>query len=452
MTVEDRTKTQTFLYRGHRVLGRLFTLEPLVLFLALSIPSTVLLFVPAWILGIHLISLRTDSGLRSVGLLQNLNWSLMFPLVLPFLFGGMAWVSNQMRESVEDLTHPEVDVIKARSAEAGDYVQAFSDELARSGKVLILFAVTLTVLFSVVDLSALMRGSYLWFSNQSLHPGVPGYPFKEADTDWTVAFTFVHSRYSALGFATANLAFDSLAYLIQGFTIFLGLFWVGKFWLFIRTFVALIAEPGAPYEFDPMRRDFHQRLGLDGIGRLFNYFSSFLLIFQSYVFLHRLQIIARDGGMSVIEFLRVVFESSKNLKNPFQRAAAFRNYSTLENLGMWLLLIVTTIVILWTLKLMLNLKTYIEARKETLWTQYRRELTKAQLDGAVTDIISLQGDMKELRESTAWVNGDNAGPRFVVALLILAIVGWLPPILAYAAPVGVLTYLFPPLKSLGGRG
>ncbi len=451
MISAERRKTENFLYKGHPLLGRLFTLPPLALFFCLSITFTTLLFVPASCLGIFRIDyVYSDS--RSVGLFQRWNWSVMFPIILPALFAWIAIVSNKMRKSVENLFSADIDIIKARSTGAQDYLHEFSDRLASASRFLFPSAIAFAIVFSLIDASRIIHGSWEWFLvKPHLHPGDACYPFRPADMDWTVAFTFTDTRFGDKWFPLKNLAFDSLAYLIQGLAIFLGLFWVGKFWLFIRTFITMMATDDAPYEFEPMRRDLYRRLGLGGVGRLFNYFAAFLLIFQSYVFFHRLQLVAENEGNSKgwIGILQDIYEKSKNFQNPFTFKIVFGGFTKIENLGMWLLLVVTTVIILWTIKLMMDMRTYIEGRKEALWTQYRRDIKNARDEGAISEIISLESDMKELRESTAWINGDNTGPRFVVALLTVTIVAWLPPILAYAAPFGVLSYVFPPLKSTG---
>lgn len=457
MTIEDRKRTKDFLYKGHRFLGRLFTLNPPILFLVLSGIYTALLFIPAGVLRVHLITLETSRGPRAVGLLQNLNWSLMYPVVLPLVFAGTAWSSNEMRKKVEQLTDPEVNVIRYRSAQANDYIHGFVDELAKSGKPLVIAALTLTVIFSIIDVANIVRGSHEWFAYRATHPNGPtldlcdkGYPFKEPDVDWTVAFTLKDAKYQYAWFPCANLAFDCVAYLLQGAVIFLGLFWAGKFFLFMKTFVALIASQDAPYLFVPMRRDFHRRLGLGGIGRLFNCFCTFVLIFQFYVFFHRLQIVARGGGMTEIQFIEKVYDKSKDL-DPFKAGDIFKGYFTLENLGMWLLLGVTTIVVIWTLNLIFSLRSYLESQREALWGKYRADLDGAQNKRDVGEILGIESDMKELRESTTWINGDTAGPRFAAALVLVAVIAWLPPILAYAVPAGVLAYFFPPLKSVTGK-
>lgn len=214
VTNEDRKKTEDFLYRGHRFLGRLLTLPPFTLFLRLSAFFTALFFVPAMILRVDCIWLETKFGPRYVGLSQSPNWSLMFPLVLPALFAGIAWASNQMRQSVEKLVHGEVAVIKALSADSKDYVEAFSENLARTGQILVVIALILAIAFSLIDISNIVRGSHKWLLGvPHPHPGDPNYPFQLADTYWTVAFTLDNGRYQRHWFPAVNLAFDGLAYL-----------------------------------------------------------------------------------------------------------------------------------------------------------------------------------------------------------------------------------------------
>jgi len=177
----------------------------------------------------------------------------------------------------------------------------------------------------VVDILTVVRAVRQW----DQHGSLDGY-----ESDWSVAFVFTDvSR-------TANLAFDALAYTVQGVAIFLGFFCLMKFWLFMQAFSISLRDRGRPYEYKPWLYDPEHRLGLKPIGRIFNIFLLIVVAFQVYVLIHRLQQIHLRGSYRINEYLNKLFSG----RNTFTSVTDGSLYSwqTIDE-GTWLLLILMTL-------------------------------------------------------------------------------------------------------------
>src|SRR5689334_14826208 len=91
--------TRAFFFKGNRLLGRLFTVRPIIFGCAFSVLAALCLILPARLINLHSIPCNNSKGSGNFGFFHKLNWSLMYLVVLPLIFSLLVWLTGRIRES-----------------------------------------------------------------------------------------------------------------------------------------------------------------------------------------------------------------------------------------------------------------------------------------------------------------------------------------------------------------
>lgn len=421
---DDLAATREFLYKGHPWLGRLLTLRPWKIAALFSILAILFLLIPAKLIGIHLMT-RSDGVW--VGFWQRPSWSVMYPIILPLIFAGTVWLSNYMRAVIETLVHKRVKVItKNDGGEATDYEQAFSNRLGAMARPLWFTIVLLTLAIMFFDTRQMWSGYIRHYAGEAHQFG---------GMDWSVAFiekpfTF-HSRVPT---PTENLLFDVVAYSFEAAAIFLGLFWVAKFWVYLKVFSDSMNPDEPPYRFNPLVYDPYKRLGLYPMGRLFNGFLLIVVAFQVYVFWHRLEQMTLFNTSSSLNFWQKIISPLNpfNLLNP-------SSYFGILDPGMKMLLGFNTVpVLVVSYFSLLTLRRYVLEQRERASLEHGRELDEARKAGNHARTRMLEEKIDLLKDASVWPNGDLTAKRFLFIMIALIFTALLPPLLLYFVAAGLI--------------
>jgi hypothetical protein len=285
------------MYDDAKVLGRFFTAAPSRVGFSIFLLSFIVLLLPAWGLNILFITDERGHG-ASVGCLQSLNWSLIYPIVLPLIFANAAILSQECTRRMERLADPQgMNVIRHDDGgPADDFMKAFSEGIRRWNRALFWSCLTLTCVLLVADTWGLIHS----IASALQHRDMPPSRFIRSDWDWTISFAMDSQHFRMAGAGRhpgiiLNSLFDLVAYAMEGAAIFLGLYFVGKVWITLRVFAHLIVDPRSGFTFFPWWEDRSHRMGLRGVGYLFNRFLGITIAFQAYILYLRLQLISRHS-------------------------------------------------------------------------------------------------------------------------------------------------------------
>jgi len=109
--------------------------------------------------------------------------------------------------------------------------------------------------------------------------------------------------------------FDIVAYMFQTGLIFLGLFFLMKYWMFLRAMVQIIDRDRPPYEFKPWVGDLYRRLGLKPLGSVFNLFLTVIVLFQLYGLYHRIELIDAAHNTPAGTYLKTIWNVIRSHKD-----------------------------------------------------------------------------------------------------------------------------------------
>lgn len=419
------TRPGSFLAGRTAVLASVLNWNPVTFFVRTSLISVVLLLLPSYWLGIH----DLTYGKQNVGFWYEPNWSLMFPIVLPAIFAGFLYLSSLMVTALRDLEDPNLRVITSESELRLE--DDFSQRFHRVRWITLATAAGLALLLVFLDTLSLQAVySAAWRGDEipSEYLNWSG-PLQASSQDWSTAFTFTPDVHW-----TSNLVFTLLAYSFEAGVIFLGFFFIFSFWRYFR-FISQIINPARStiFTFHPIDTD--TRLGLRPLGRIMNMYLGLVLIFEAYVFLHRLQLIGRSPRFTIPSYLGELLAAYPSLPNLFdRRLLAFDSV----NIGTWMLLIFMTLPLLaaayfpiWTLR------RYLAIRRDALWRDYAREHEAAVTRGDDKQAALLHTRMNMLNGVELWPNGDAAAYRLLSYAAALAIAAWAPPVLLALIALGV---------------
>jgi hypothetical protein len=437
LSSEQPLVTSDFLYRKNRILARIFCAHPAKVWFAFSMSSLICLVIPAWWLNLLFITDASKNPVRYLGFMQSFNWAVMYTVVLPAIFAGAAALSRATTHQFQRLVTDLNLVVKDDGTPATDFPVYVATEVARYSHRLVITCVGIALLLVFADTYDLARGITSCAHTRS---GVCSYPFKVKD--WTVAFA-LDKQYLFAG-PTAfhpsireNLLFDSVAYAFEASVIFLGFFFLFKFWTVLKIFTDVLRESGNGYNFQPWWDDPSGRMGLRGMGNLFNTFLAMTLAFQVYILGLRLELIDRLAE-PFWSYLTKIAEQTKNLTN-LQRLWDLRAFEAI-NTGMFLLLTVGTlpiITIAWVP--LFRLRPYLSKVRDEQETELMHAMGKVTQESAEGQKLRKRDD--QVRKACMWPNGDASGWLFMVAMLVIACTAILPPLFAYFLGCGVLTLL-----------
>jgi hypothetical protein len=396
---------------------------------------------PAWLINIHSIPCGSKGNF---GFFYKLNWSLMYTIILPLIYALIIWLSDRIKESVFDLCDAKLQVINPKiSGFTPDYPQAVSNRLESLAGLTILLSLMLTIIISVADTWDLWWGFYD-------HHTFPC----SVKPDWDTPFTGFNCDFyekncaSYLGpcqsiqcdgyippTKTANFLFDLIPYLFQGIAIFLAFFWVGKFWSFLQIFSNQLSLKDSPYKFDPMVSD--KRLGLRPMSKIFNGFLLVTVLFQAYIFYHRLQLIALfRQNSSTITYVHDVVRHLGSSDLFFElKYYAFDGVDT----STWILLSFMTVPIIVICYVPLwSLRKYVIRRRDALWRENARRRDEALRENKYREAEEYENKINALNGAEVWPNGDATARRFLIVMTVLGISSLLPQMFFYLSLIGLL--------------
>jgi hypothetical protein len=425
--------TQELLYRRHTILGRIFSSEPIYVGLGLSAIWSLLLFGGAYVARVLEIPQVAELPHVGTGLLHRPNWTLMYPVILPLVFGIATWISRTLVRAAERLTWPENEIILTKDGKPpADYLARLSDYISERARTYVPVIAILVCVIFVADTKDIVYG--VW-----RHSRDATYQFSV--WDWSVAYAMHPTAGGWMAPSLKlNLAFDFIAYFVEATGILLGFYWVVTFWWFLKGVCDLMIPAKAPFKFNPLWQDQSARLGLAPLGDAFNYFLFQSLLFEVYIFFHRLQMIQWRGGPgSRQHFFNNIFHCLSNWDTGCLFSA--NRFDTLDN-GLWMLLIFLSLPIIVISYLPLwQLRAYVIKQRDDLFDATARDLDDAIKNGDTELEATLRRKKKALRDACIWPNGELAGWFLFGSTCFLAFVAWFPAWLIPAV-LGVVGFLF----------
>jgi hypothetical protein len=428
--------TREFLFKGHPIMGRVFTM-PIKTFIALFSGSAILLLLlPAWLINVHLIPCNQGN----YGFWLKWNWSILYVIVLPAIFGTMILLSSRLKWGVLKLCCVPLNVITRKSGvNAPEYPELLSARVGQSARPLFVIALLLAVFILAADTHELWAGYYYDKFPDKVQP------------DWDTAYTgFAKDKYEAYCKDTigaceqiicenyrppskpANLLFAFLPYTFQGVVFYLAFFWVGKFYWFLQSFSALMRFEDSPYEFNPLDNPKHPdtRMGLRPMSNIFNGFLIITILFQIYIFYYRIELVSLARHTSRWSYFKELFTNPTNMDFAFGTGTV----------SAWLLIIFMNVPIvvicyfpLWTLH------RYVRRRRYEAWEAHARAFADAVQNRNEEQSAELEAKMNILQRADVWPNGDTTARRFLIIMVVLAIAAMFPPLLPYLMGAGFTT-------------
>jgi hypothetical protein len=426
------------LFSGQPILGALFTLPAWQIFAGVSASACLLLLLPAWLLRLH--SIPTAKG--NLGFFSSYHWSVMYTVVLPLLLAMTVAVSERMKNCVIELIE-NGRITTHADADAPDYAEAISLFLRSRAKQLVVGALAVTVLMMLLDTHDLWVGYVTGVVPASRNP------------EWDTAFNARNwsADYHNADFLAylqtpprvfGNFLFDVVAYIFQGAAYFLGLFWIGKFTLYLVAFARLIGGHDSSYQFNPLTNDLDLRMGLKPMGRLFDNFLAITLVLVGYAFYHRLHLID-TGSTPPQPFGTYLATTFKNIVYPPLADAAapmpFRYLKQIFKTSSWglegldvsalvtIFLTIIPIVVICFLPLW-KIRAFVDKRRCEEIKRLQKEYEEA-LSARNFDRVQLVEYEKQcLEKANIWPNGNVRAKRYLTIILALAAGAIAPPLLA----------------------
>jgi hypothetical protein len=408
------------IFLGTGLLGGFFALPPIQVFAVASLSALLLLVLPSWLVGVHIVP--TQRG--NVGILGKPNWALFYTLALPGILAAGARVLRAADAAIQDLTAPSLGVISRRPGVERPYQTALNAEIGSLVGRLLPVCIAVSLVVVLCDTWDLWYG-YLtgtWM------------PSRKIEWDSACRFTAAEQDRFAVPSCGANAAFAILAYAIEGTGIFLGLFWLGGVAVFMYSFWSLLDGPSAAYDFRPIENDPLRRLGLAPMSGLYNGLLTVGVAFQVYAFLHRLQEIGvqREQHWSTypLKLLEDVAASPSILRF-YERDYAFDeltgNSTVLPLIFMGIPLGVACWLPLW------KLRSYVNRRKRTLYLEHVRAYDEALQSGNESEATLRKNRMTLLQQGQVWPNGEVAAYAYLFCMVTLIVGAVAPPLTVYLA-------------------
>jgi hypothetical protein len=402
--LEDNVMTDAeFFASGHRIIKKAIAVGPVAFGVRLGIAMALLLLAGSRLAGVHSFPVRSDDR----GFWFEPHWSIMFVVVFPALFGGLVHMISLMRDAIARLTHEPLSVITKNGAPAPDFEGYIAEHISKRAFVFTVTCVILATALTAVHGASL--GSYLL--------GWRGTP---PILDWATMFSTGQAE------PAANISFVVVAYACEALTIFIGFFFVLKFWLFLNVFSETLRDEGTGYEFRPLVYDPDRRLGLRPLGAFMNLYLLLVIIFEVYILGRRLQLIGKVGDFSLSAYLTKLASGASSFVQIFD--PRMYQWHTIDA-GLWALLIFLTLPLvvgayfpLWTLR------RYVRRRRDNLWEESARAHEMARERGDDAEAEKLARRMTQLQGTQLWPNGDSRGWRLLAVSIGVGVAAWAPPL------------------------
>jgi hypothetical protein len=440
--------TQRLLLSAHPWIGRVFTTVPVGAALVASTGALVLLFLPAYLFGLaHIKTARGDVGFAA---LANWNWSLTYPVGLPFLlvFGNYAF--RAMHAAAHRLIAVGMSVIYDQDgAIALDYPDFLTSFMQERGRYVVIASAVLAFLAVGAD-------------THDLWPGfVTGhYPASRAP-EWDTAFAQLRE---VPGYVAPplwqNLVFDIVAYAFESVYAFLGIFFVLTSLTFLLGIARVLDARQGPYRFEPIACDPRRRLGLSPLAWVFNWFLAVVLGFEVFAVAHRIQQVDRlrrvDRTTYVYSLLKdaATQDSAKGEEKRLSLASVLKltskdyAFPELRNPSSWVPLLIVFLPAAVVCFLPLGVIRRIVTRKvDELLDQNALALANAEERGDTAEARRVRTTINCLRESSIWPNGNTAGWTFLTLMVGLLLVAVAPPLLPFAVSAGAVPWVWKVLRA-----
>jgi len=389
---------------------RVIAWGPIAFAVRLGLTMVLLLMMGSCVAGVHTFPVRYEDR----GFWFEPHWSLMFVVVFPALFGGLVHMIPLMRDAVARLTSERLRVITKGGAPAADFESYLATRLSSNATLFSVVCASLAILLTFVH-------GYSLFIFVLSGRGAP-------IVDWSTMFS--------VGAAdpVKNLIFDLLAYSIEAVVIFIGFFFVLKFWLFLSAFSRTFRDDRTGYEFQPLVYDPDRRLGLRPLGAFMNLYLSLVIVFELYILGRRLQLIGKHGQYSITNYLTTLFDGARSFRTILNQD--LYQWHTIDA-GLWALLIFLTLPLvvgayfpLWTLR------RYVRGRRDDLWSECARAYEGAKEAGDEAEAQRLLQRMNLLQHTQLWPNGDARGWRLLTLSVAIGLAAWAPPFCVWLLAVG----------------
>src|SRR5262245_15438273 len=122
--------TKSLLFHRNPRLGYFFAEAWLRTVILCSVIAVILLILPAWILR-----MPADGGEQFIS--KKLNWSLMYPIVIPIIFGGMVCLCREMKRALIRLLKTKV-IVPQKPKTRTSFLSFVSDCLSKHSRRLLL--------------------------------------------------------------------------------------------------------------------------------------------------------------------------------------------------------------------------------------------------------------------------------------------------------------------------
>jgi hypothetical protein len=448
-----------FMFARHPLLGAFLTAKPTTVFVACAAVGLLLVLLADYCGVLSLPYTSLDGTQGDVGYLATLNWSVMYCLVLPWIFAEAARLNSRIAEVLRRLAEPNGRLILGQGKPG---VTPFYDHLKvkinqHHPWIILCLCLLLAVGIVVADvqrpISALTDASpttQIFPDTDKTNDGLldqrPHDPGENTPARTQVDYAMTDRWVLASRMdewdptwqnqvqPDKNLLFVLAAYAVEGIVVFLSFFYVLRFWRVLHSFGTSIVGKTS-YEFDPWLEDHEDRLGLAGLGDVFTGFLRIIVVFLFYVAAHAIQVEAWNLGYYEIDYVRHVAGEYWNLATTIRQE--FPDWSALfgESVGIgWrdpgvrILLATMFIPIAIIVYVpLLQLKEYVDKKLDEMRHENRTAMRKLTKKGVSTDdprYKVLLDRWTRLQRAQVWPCGNKTALRYFsyMSLLVLAAV------------------------------
>ena len=464
-SVEDRK----FLFPNERRIGTFLTAHPFLVFLALSVGCSVILFLPAWRLNLLSIWVHYIPGkacaaaggkpcanwdfpaspqVRNVGIFYKWNWSIGYSVFIPIIFALAAAACRSVQQSLAQLVSEgtvQPDECNPNGAPA-DFIKKIARGMLRWDRAIFWGSVILALMATLAAANIFCPKSNLRVYTRIFASGAPTPttvaqwydPCRWDDIDWMHGWT-ISGHHGFGSHVIGNFVFYLVAEIVQGIVIFLACYFVLKFLALTQSFATVIIEHGSGFHFEPFISDPDRCLGLRPMGRLFSMFLLVSIVFQIFAFGLRLQrVLLNQPDVSPYSYPYLVGSALHDLTTATNPTAAANAMETLKRSAGFgsldaglvitlILMVVPTAVIAWWP--IVRMRNYVSGVRRQKLQEFRIEEQNARQTQQYDKAKHTADDMEKLTKSSIWPNGFKIGWGsffFLFALLVSTIV---PPLI-----------------------
>jgi hypothetical protein len=443
-------EARAFLFDGSpRFIGWLLTLRSDILFLLLAIPGAALIGL-SFLLHLARIPVEPSlfgdtSQLKSapeavdLGVLSTLNWSLMFPLVLPYLFGCASDLNRRCFKVTKRLSSDKIGIIMNGDKAALDYPHVVQAEIAKGQK--LRFWVSLGIAALMISLFALT-----WIA-----PAIGRSNFSAIDlayqNRWATAWLLPDAAERGISI-TPNLIYNALAFLLEAFYIFLAFYWIGTFAKFLHSFGSLVASKDNDYRIDIWVEDRENRLGLGSLGSLFTGFLRISVIFLFYGACYSIMSTAWSMHLTERSYIYMIFRERESVFNGIRDMAfaqptwdlvVSNNGSDLALRILQACLFIPVVVVSYVP--IFILKRYLEERIDD------ERFKTMELRKGAADLTDLDKRWEKLAKAEVWPCGNGTATRYFLFMALLIVAAFLPAVGIGICIAIILTVIAKQIKS-----